>query len=91
MSGRLPASRDDPSFINQWRESWKDVAADMAVTLGTEPVSASDTHVELAMPFRPEIGQRTGLFSAGTLIQLAEVAATALCGRKVRLRNPEGS
>ena len=83
-------SSDDPGFIDQWRESWKDVAADMAVTLGIEPVSASDSHVELAMPFRPEIGQRTGLFSAGALIQLADAAATVLCGRKVWLRNPDG-
>ena len=83
-------SDDDPNFVSQWRESWSEVTADIAVTLGIEPVSASDDHVELAMPFRPEIGQFTGLFSAGALIQLADVAATSLCLRTVRQRGPQG-
>ena len=81
---------DDPNFVSYWHETWKDVAADIAVTLGIEPVSGSDMHVELAMQFRPEIGQRTGLFSAGALIQLADVAATALCVRTAQQRDPEG-
>lgn len=81
---------DDPNFVSQWRESWSAVTADIAITLGIEPVSASDDHVELAMAFRPEIGQFTGLFSAGALIQLADVAATSLCLRAVRQRDPEG-
>lgn len=62
----------------------------MAITLGIEPVGASDDHVELAMQFRPEIGQATGLFSAGALIQLADVAATVLCGRTAQKRDPDG-
>jgi len=58
--------------------------------MAREPVSGSDAHVELAMKFRPEIGQFTGLFSAGALIQLADVAATALCNRTVQQRDPQG-
>jgi uncharacterized protein (TIGR00369 family) len=90
-SEEVSMSSDDPNFVSQWRESWSDVAADIAITLGIEPVSASDAHVELAMQFRPEIGQYTGLFSAGALIQLADVAATALCNRTAQQRDPEGA
>jgi uncharacterized protein (TIGR00369 family) len=79
---------EDASFIDDWNEGWKNVQADMALTLGIEPISASDTHVEMAMPYRPEIAQRTGLFSAGALIQLADVAATILCIRTVQQRDP---
>ena len=82
-------SMDDPNFVSQWQERMQLMQADMAVTLGIEAVSASDTHVEMAMPFRPEIGQATGLFSAGALIQLADVAATMLCIRTIRERDPE--
>jgi uncharacterized protein (TIGR00369 family) len=77
---------DDPEFANYWRDLWSKVEADIALTLGIEPISASDSHVELAMPFRPEIGQFTGVFSAGALIQLADVAATALCRRTLQER-----
>jgi uncharacterized protein (TIGR00369 family) len=88
MEGCMP--NDDPDFVSRWRESWSEVTADIAITLGIEPVSASDDHVELAMPFRPEIGQFTGLFSAGALIQLADVAATSLCLRTVQQRDTRG-
>lgn len=82
-------SSDDPDFVSHWQEGWKGVDTDMALTLGIEAVSASDAHVEMAMPFRPEIAQRTGVFSAGALIQLADVAATVLCARTVQQRDPE--
>ncbi len=79
---------DDPAFVQDWHERVKDAQPDMAITLGVEPVSASDTHVEFAMPFRPEISQATGLFSAGALIQLADIAATILCARTIQRRDP---
>ncbi len=60
----------------------------MSITLGIEAISASDSHVEMAIPLRPEIAQATGLFSAGALIQLADVAATMLCIRTVQRRDP---
>ena len=36
------------------------------------------------MPFKPEIRQATGLFAAGTPVQLAHVAATTLCAQSLR-------
>jgi uncharacterized protein (TIGR00369 family) len=38
----------------------------------------------MTMPFKPEISQATGLFSAGALIQLADTAATWLCHLRLR-------
>lgn len=81
---------EDPTFPDWWREQWSQVEADITLTLGVEPVSASDVHVELAMDFRPEIAQMAGMFSAGALIQLADNAATALCKRVATNRGQEG-
>jgi uncharacterized protein (TIGR00369 family) len=83
-------STDDPTFLDFWRDEWSRVEADITFTLGVEPVSASDEHVELAMPFRPEIAQITGYFSAGALIQLADIAATVLCARIAASRGYDG-
>jgi acyl-coenzyme A thioesterase PaaI-like protein len=62
------------------------------MTLGIEPVAADGDEVVMKMPLKPEISQATGLFSAGALVQLADVAATWLCS--LRLRDwgaPEGT
>jgi uncharacterized protein (TIGR00369 family) len=83
-------STDDPGFIDRWNERLQSSQQDMAITLGIEAVSASEEHVEMAMPFRPEIGQATGLFSAGALIQLADVAATLMCLRALQRRESDG-
>ena len=80
----------DPTFVAWWREGWQHVEADIALTLGVEPVAAQDDWVLLAMPFRPEIGQFTGVFSAGALIQLADIAAVTLCSRTATSRGYEG-
>ena len=58
--------------------------ADIRITLGIEHVEGDEEHVIMAMPFKPEISQSTGLFSAGALIQLADVAATWLCHLRLR-------
>ena len=72
---------DDPTFLEWWRELCSQIETDITFTLGVDGVSASDDHVEMAMPFQPEISQMTGYFAAGALIQLADIAATALCMR----------
>jgi uncharacterized protein (TIGR00369 family) len=82
---------DDPDFVKTWNEAWSSVKADIALTIGIEPISASDSHVELAMAFRPEIAQVTGVLSAGALIQLADVTATALCRRTIQERDDADS
>ena len=83
-------AEDDPTFLEWSRELWSQIETDITFTLGIVPVSASDEHVELAMPFQPEISQMTGYFSAGALIQLADNAATALCMRTAMSRGYDG-
>ena len=78
--------------LADWRDYWAETAADIRFTLGVEPETITDDQVVMRMPFKPEIGQATGLFSAGALVQLADIAATWLC--LVHLRNadaPEGT
>lgn len=81
---------EDSEFVSWWREEWSRIEADITLTLGIEAVSASDGHVELAMPFRPEISQVMGFFAAGSLIQLADNAAATLCLRTAKRRGYEG-
>jgi uncharacterized protein (TIGR00369 family) len=78
------------TFLEFWRDQWSRIDSDITFTLGIEAVSASDEHVELAMPFQPEIAQMAGFFSAGALIQLADNAATALCLRAAIRRGDGG-
>lgn len=80
-------------FVAEWERGWAQVSADIALTLGIEPVRADDEagEVVLSMPFKPQIAQVTGYFSAGALIQLADVAATAACHRAARRRDGEGA
>jgi uncharacterized protein (TIGR00369 family) len=56
----------------------------MRITLGIELVTGDTREVVMTMPFKPEISQATGLFSAGSLIQLADVASTWLCSLKLQ-------
>jgi uncharacterized protein (TIGR00369 family) len=83
-------STDDEAFNQWWVDAWSGYETDITFTLGIEPVSAKDDYVELAMPFRPEIAQATGFFSAGALIQLADNAATVLCSRTAASRGQDG-
>lgn len=81
---------DDPGFVAEWQAWLRHRGTGISITLGIEPVSASDEHVEMALPFRPEIGQSKGVFAAGGLLQLADSAATVLCRRVLAAREVEG-
>lgn len=79
-------------FIVEWHDYWSGIDADIRITLGIEPVEIDADHTLMRMPFAPEIAQATGLFSAGALIQLADVAATWLALVHLRASGaPDGS
>ena len=77
-------------FLEEWRDFWSGIDADIRITLGIEPVEIDEGHVVMRMPFKSEISQATGLFSAGALIQLADVAATWLALVTVRRSGANG-
>ncbi len=78
--------------VAEWQSFWAEIDADMAITLGIELVSGDATEVVMRMPFKPEISQATGLFAAGALVQLADVASTWLCSLQLRESGaPEGA
>jgi 1,4-dihydroxy-2-naphthoyl-CoA hydrolase len=77
-------------FVRWWQDMWSEAGPDLSMTIGIEPITGSPEHVELALPFRPDIGQLMGLFSAGALTQLADAAASALCLRTATTRGYNG-
>jgi uncharacterized protein (TIGR00369 family) len=81
-----------PDSAADWDRYWATVQADMAITLGIEHVAVDEGRVVMSMPFKPEISQAIGLFSAGALIQLADVAATWLCSLQLHNADaPQGT
>ena len=80
-----PAGLSDD--YNDFHERFRALLAgrsDMAVTLGIEPVAGDAKQVVLQMPWRPEIAQPTGVFSAAALFGLADIAGTFLALQHVR-------
>lgn len=64
--------------IAEWNQDWEKIEAGIRFTLGVEPAEIDDRHVVMRMPSKPDMSQATGLFSAGALVQLADIAATWL-------------
>lgn len=74
-----------PDFDDAWYEDWKrqmeESGGNVILALGLRPVEESDDRVVMEMPYGPNVRQGTGVFAAGALIQLADVAATMVCFR----------
>jgi acyl-coenzyme A thioesterase PaaI-like protein len=85
----MPTPADDV-FVREWvarRIGW---GTDISITLGIEPIAGDLDHVVMSLAFTPEVGQATGIFSAGAIVTLADVTATALCGWVLEQRNQPG-
>ncbi|WP_433620866.1 PaaI family thioesterase [Nocardia sp. CA-120079] len=61
-----------------WDRTVPPDGVDLAQTLGIRPLYASESEVHMIMDWRPEIAQPTGVFAAGSLIQLGDVANSML-------------
>ena len=76
-----------PEFDDDWFESWQQgleaSGGSVILALGLRPIEASAEQVVMEMPHGPNVCQGTGVFAAGALIQLADVAATMVCQRAV--------
>ena len=74
-----------PEYDDEWHESWKrrleESGGNVILALGLRPISADEEHAVMEMPYGPNVRQGTGVFAAGALIQLADVAATMVCFR----------
>jgi uncharacterized protein (TIGR00369 family) len=74
-------------FDDEWYEDWKrgleESGGNVILALGLRPLEASAEQVVMEMPYGPNVRQGTGVFAAGALIQLADVAATMVCFRAI--------
>ena len=74
-----------PEFDDEWYEQWKRnreaSGRNIIDALGLRPLEQSSERVVMEMPIGPNVIQGTGVFAAGALIQLADVAATMACSR----------
>lgn len=72
-----------PQYDDAWYEEWKQRieagGGNIILALGLRPLEADAEHVVMEMPMSGNVRQGTGVFAAGALIQLADVAATILC------------
>lgn len=74
----LASGFDDAWHEERWRqmeESGSNIIAAMRMRM----VSSSADGIVMEMPIGPGVRQGTGVFAAGALIQLADVAATSAC------------
>ncbi|MCH7699249.1 MAG: PaaI family thioesterase [Chloroflexi bacterium] len=76
-----------PEFDDDWYDDWKrgleESGGNVILALGLRPIEASAERVVMEMPMGPNVRQGTGVFAAGALIQLADVAATMVCFRAI--------
>jgi uncharacterized protein (TIGR00369 family) len=73
-----------PEFDDAWYEEWKrgmEERGNIILALGLRPREETDDCVVMEMPMSRNVRQGTGVFAAGALMQLADVAATVVCNR----------
>jgi 1,4-dihydroxy-2-naphthoyl-CoA hydrolase len=83
----------ESGFDDAWHEVWwrqmEETGGNIIAAMRMRMVSATPEAVVMSMPFGPGVRQGTGIFAAGALIQLADVAATSVCFESMHARNPE--
>jgi uncharacterized protein (TIGR00369 family) len=72
-------------FDDDWHEEWyrgmEAGGGNIIAAMRMRMVEASAELVVMEMPIGPGVRQGTGVFAAGALMQLADVAATSVCQR----------
>jgi len=69
----------DEKAIAEFIRPFKEKGGDIMLTLGITPVELGEGHAVMKMPYCAETSQFTGVFSAGAMISLADISATAAC------------
>jgi 1,4-dihydroxy-2-naphthoyl-CoA hydrolase len=80
-------------FDDAWHEEWwrmmDEQGGNIIAAMRMRMVSSSPEAVIMEMPIGPGVRQGTGVFAAGALIQLADVAATSACFDAMHAADPQ--
>ena len=76
-------SEFDDDWYDDWKRGLEESGGNVILALGLRPIEANAERVVMEMPHGPNVIQGTGVFAAGALIQLADVAATMVCFRAI--------
>ena len=80
-------------FDDAWHEEWwrrmEESGGNVIAAFRMRMVEVSDERVVMRVPYQPAARQGTGVFAAGIMIQLADVAATSACFEWMRRREPD--
>jgi uncharacterized protein (TIGR00369 family) len=71
----------DEQAVAEFRRPFEEKGGDIFIAFGITPVEVSEGRAVMTMPFCPNTSQYTGVFAAGSLISLADITATAACGK----------
>jgi 1,4-dihydroxy-2-naphthoyl-CoA hydrolase len=80
----------DDAWHEQWWRNMEEGGGNIIAAMRMRFVEISDERVVMEMPMGPAVRQGTGIFAAGALIQLADVAATSAYFQWARSKYPEG-
>ena len=94
-TGRPRTTMDDgkeSGFDDAWHEQWwrqmEESGGNVIAAYRMRMVEVDDEKVIMRVPYQPAARQGTGVFAAGVLIQLADVAATSACFEWMRRKEP---
>lgn len=79
----------DDAWHGEWWRQMEETGGNIIASMRMRMVSAAPDCVVMSMPFGPGVRQGTGIFAAGALIQLADVAATSVCFESMHAREPD--
>ena len=85
----------ESGFDDAWHEEWwkrmEESGGNVIAAYRMRMVEVSDEKVIMRVPYQPAARQGTGVFAAGVIIQLADVAATSACFEWMRRREPDAA
>jgi uncharacterized protein (TIGR00369 family) len=85
----------ESGFDDAWHEEWwrmmEESGGNVIAAYRMRIVELSEERVVMRVPYQPSARQGTGVFAAGVIIQLADVAATSACFEWMRRREPEAT
>ena len=79
----------DDAWYEEWKRKMEESGGNVILALGIRPLEETEKRTVMEMPYGPNVRQGTGVFAAGPLIQLADVAATVACREAMERMFPE--